>query len=237
MAQVSFPGVYIVERPSGARTITGVGTSIAMFVGMASSGPMRKPTRILSFADYERTFSTDTSLGEMTTQVRQFFLNGGQQAFVTRIANGDAPAQITLQTVAGTAVLTLTAKSAGTQGNQLRARIDYNTPTPESTFNVTLYREVFDEGGNALVEEEEVIANVSMDDASPRFVETVMAQEGVLASAEVVGTPAVNTSFSASARMFANVGAANAAVLTAVNDVGGTGRVRVKIGPRSSTFR
>jgi phage tail sheath protein FI len=230
MAQVSFPGVYIVEKPSGARTITGVATSIAMFVGMASSGPIRKPTRILSFAEYERTFSSDTSLGEMTTQVHQFFLNGGQQAFIMRIANGDAPAKITLQTVAGTSVLTLTAKSPGTQGNQLRARIDYDTPSPESSFNVTLYREVFDEGGNPLVEDEELIANVSMDAAAPRFVKTVMDQEATLASADIVGSPAVNTSFSASARIFVDDPAANAAILAAVNAVGGTGRLRVKIG-------
>jgi uncharacterized protein len=231
MAQVSFPGVYIVERPSGARTITGVSTSIAMFVGMASSGPLRKPTRVLSFADYERIFSTDTSQGEMTTQVRQFFLNGGQQAFITRIAFGAVEAKITLQTVIGsTPILTLTAKNAGTQGNELRARVDYNTPTPESTFNLTLYRELFDEGGNPVVEEEELVANVSMDSASPRFVTTVMAQESALATAAVVGTPAQNTSYSASARMFSAVAGANTAILNAVNEVGGIGRLRVKIG-------
>ena len=33
------PGVYIEEIPSGVRTITGVATSIALFVGWAPRGP------------------------------------------------------------------------------------------------------------------------------------------------------------------------------------------------------
>ena len=36
---VSYPGVYIEEIPSGVRTITGVATSIAAFVGWAPQGP------------------------------------------------------------------------------------------------------------------------------------------------------------------------------------------------------
>ena len=31
--QVSYPGVYVQEEPSGVQTITGVSTSIALFVG------------------------------------------------------------------------------------------------------------------------------------------------------------------------------------------------------------
>ena len=38
MVQVSYPGVYIQEIPSGVRTITGVATSITAFIGRALSG-------------------------------------------------------------------------------------------------------------------------------------------------------------------------------------------------------
>jgi len=37
--QVSYPGVYIEEIPSGVRTITGVATSITAFLGWAAKGP------------------------------------------------------------------------------------------------------------------------------------------------------------------------------------------------------
>ena len=37
MVQPTYPGVYIVEKPSGVRTITGVATSIAAFLGRTSN--------------------------------------------------------------------------------------------------------------------------------------------------------------------------------------------------------
>ncbi len=121
--QPTFPGVYIQAVPSGVRTITGVSTSVAAFVGMVNRGPLGQAARILSFADYEREFGNDTSASEMTDQVRQFFLNGGQQAFIMRIAQGAAFASVTLQneTVAG--VLVLTAKDAGTVGDAIGSKL------------------------------------------------------------------------------------------------------------------
>ena len=53
---VSYPGVYIEEIPSGVRTIVGVATSIGAFVDFFAQGPMNDATRVLSFADFERTF-------------------------------------------------------------------------------------------------------------------------------------------------------------------------------------
>ena len=39
---LSYPGVYIEEVPSGVRTITGVATSIALFIGWARARPGRR---------------------------------------------------------------------------------------------------------------------------------------------------------------------------------------------------
>src|SRR5688572_32965797 len=125
MVQLTYPGVYVQEVPSGARTITGVATSIAAFVGMAKNGPLNEPTLVLGFRDYVRTFSEDTSQGEMTDQVRQFFLNGGAQAYIVRIASGAAASSVSLPTGIGGVTLNLTAKSVGLLGDALRATIDY----------------------------------------------------------------------------------------------------------------
>ena len=38
--QPTYPGVYVQEVPSGVRTITGVSTSVAAFVGMVNRGPL-----------------------------------------------------------------------------------------------------------------------------------------------------------------------------------------------------
>ena len=51
MVQVSYPGVYVVERPSGVRTITGVATSIAAFVDAFPRGPLNEAVQCFSFAD------------------------------------------------------------------------------------------------------------------------------------------------------------------------------------------
>ncbi len=53
---VSYPGVYIEEIPSGVRTITGVATSIGLFIGWAPKGATDRAVRLTSFADYQREF-------------------------------------------------------------------------------------------------------------------------------------------------------------------------------------
>jgi len=92
----TYPGVYIEEIPSGVRTITGVATSITAFVGRAARGPLNEPITINSYSDFERTFgglSVDSTLGYV---VQSFYLNGGSQAIIVRVANGAAAAKLTV---------------------------------------------------------------------------------------------------------------------------------------------
>jgi phage tail sheath protein FI len=235
MVQVSYPGVYIQEIPSGFRAISGVATSIAAFVGMAKRGPLNLPTRVLGLKDYERIFSADTSQGEMTEQVRQFFINGGEQAFIVRIAQDAQPATVTLRNADGTVVMTLASRDAGLDANQIRARVDYNTSSPERTFNLTLFRETFDANGAPIVSVLETHAGLGMDPDGPRFAQTVVSQQSQLATAEVdaaaVAAAATLEAFSASAALFADEAAVVTAMTNAIADAGGTaGRFRVKVG-------
>jgi Bacteriophage tail sheath protein len=180
--QVSYPGVYVQEIPSGVRAITGVSTSTALFLGRTKRGRLNVPTRVLNFSDYQRSFNADTLISEMTDQVRQFFLNGGQQAFIMRIADGNTAkaAEITLKNQAGTDVLKLTAKDAGVDGNMLRAEVNYNTPSPESTFNLRVFREVINAFGVVEVETSESFSNLSMKPDDGRYVETIVGQQSNL---------------------------------------------------------
>ena len=77
MIQVSYPGVYIEEIPSGVRTITGVATSITAFVGRARRGETSKATTINSFGDFERIYGglddLDFGLNYLAHAVRAFF--------------------------------------------------------------------------------------------------------------------------------------------------------------------
>ncbi|MBR0846485.1 phage tail sheath family protein [Bradyrhizobium diazoefficiens] len=88
------PGVYIEEIPSGVRSISGVATSIALFIGWAPRGPVDRAVRISSFADYERTYGGLDRRSFLGYAVRHFFDNGGSDAYVVRIAlfNSGTPA-------------------------------------------------------------------------------------------------------------------------------------------------
>jgi hypothetical protein len=156
-----------------------------LFLGRTKQGPLNIPKRVLSFSDYQRSFNADMVISEMTDQVRQFFLNGGQQAFIMRIAEGATavPAEITLQNQVGTDVLRLAAKDAGVDGNMLRAEVDYNTPSPESTFNLRVFREFINAFGVVEVQTSETFSNLSMNPDGGRYVGTIVNQQSALVDA------------------------------------------------------
>lgn len=125
-ANVTYPGVYIDELPSAVRTITGVPTSVAAFVGTAPRGATDRPVHITSWADYEKEFGglDPTDSPDLSYAVYQFYQNGGSEAEIVRITAADAePATITLP---GDDVV-LAAVSDGVWGNKLRARVEHLT--------------------------------------------------------------------------------------------------------------
>ena len=119
-AALTYPGVYIQEVPSGVRTITGVATSIAAFVGFTRKGVPNKRATITSFGDFERGYGGLDRDSPVSYGVRQFFLNGGTQALIVRVATGYSTAAWTLQDSAPADVLDVIAASPGAWGNDLR---------------------------------------------------------------------------------------------------------------------
>ncbi|HVI01956.1 MAG TPA: DUF2586 family protein, partial [Enhygromyxa sp.] len=188
--QVSYPGVYIQEISSGSRTITGVSTSVALFIGMAEQGPMDTPVRVLSVAEFYRNFGATNSLGELHDQVAQFFLNGGATAWVIRIAEGADASAVTLRSQTSQNVLTLTARSKGLIGENLRAIVDYNTSSPEWTFNLTVQLWGVDSGGSPTIVTSETFKDLSMNPNHGKYVVNVLAQNSALVTATDVAAVA-----------------------------------------------
>ena len=124
-SQLSYPGIYIEEVPSPVRTVVGVPTAVAAFVGRTRMGPVDTPVRIKSFADLERTFGTFWEYSELPQAVQQYFLNGGADAYVVRVHNGATAAQLTLPCQNGT--LKLVARHPGSWSRNLSAKVDYAT--------------------------------------------------------------------------------------------------------------
>ena len=81
----TYPGVYIEEIPSGVRTITGVATSIAAFIGRTARGDTDVPITINGFGDFDRIYGGLWSGSRLGYAVRDFFLNGGGQAIIVRL--------------------------------------------------------------------------------------------------------------------------------------------------------
>lgn len=145
--QVSYPGVYIEEIPSGVRAISGVSTSITAFVGLASyekqyeEGDPPRPKRLFSYADYEREFGPPHPSSDLATSVRLFFLNGGSECYVINILD---------ESVAATAIVTahdeseppqtlnvlrFTSKIRGRWGNLILVQIDDVRLNTDNTLN------------------------------------------------------------------------------------------------------
>jgi hypothetical protein len=179
----TYPGVYVQEVPSGVRTITGVSTSIGLFVGFTRSGPVDTPTLCTSLSDYTRVYGDDTTAGDMARQVKLFFLNGGTQCYIVRVAEGAAAASVTLNAQDGaTAVLTLTAASEGLSGDLIRAAVTYSGTQPEDTFNLELFRWEAQPNGTLIAKDPEVWRGLSMDPASGSFAPGVLNASSKLVS-------------------------------------------------------
>ncbi|MBF6336863.1 phage tail sheath family protein [Nocardia abscessus] len=158
----TYPGVYIDELPSAVRTIVGVPTSIAAFVGWAPRGPT-DPVRITSFDDYNQIFGGLHEQSPMSQAVYQFYLNGGSEAEVVRLAGNGAEAAVQL---AGGPKLK--AASAGAWGNKLQMRVDHDTKDPADTnlYNLTIR--------DAKTGVQETYLNVSIVKTAPRYLANVV---------------------------------------------------------------
>ncbi|RKI41035.1 phage tail sheath family protein [Corallococcus sp. AB004] len=88
--QLSAPGVYVQEVPSGVRTIIGVSTSLTVFIGRTQRGPVYQAVEISSYEEFEDTFGGLLAQAPMTYSVQDFFLNGGSQAVIIRAFHSPA---------------------------------------------------------------------------------------------------------------------------------------------------
>ncbi len=172
MVQTSYPGVYIQEVPSSVHTITGISTSVTAFIGCFREGPMNKAVQIFGMADFNRVYGGLDNKSEASYAIAQFFLNGGTEAQVIRVASKlskKASVEIKKGTSDNdTSVMTVEALNEGEWGNKLRVQIDYNTKAPEKLFNLRVARHA---GTKPLdpITAAETHLNLSVDSNDPRY--------------------------------------------------------------------
>ena len=133
MPEYLAPGAYIEETSFRQKTIEGVSTSTAGFVGPARFGPTKGvPELLTSFADFERIYGGIDKLeypekmdNYLAHAVRAFFENGGKLLYVSRVYdsgnNGDGCATYDINTDidndSPSKTITLKARYPGAAGN------------------------------------------------------------------------------------------------------------------------
>ncbi|WP_270938502.1 phage tail sheath family protein [Falsiroseomonas oryzae] len=99
MPEYLAPGVYVEETSFRAKSIEGVATSTAGFVGQARFGPTTgAPMLVTSFEEFQRYFGDSADLvladglriNHLAHGVRLFFENGGKRVYVSRVYNPPA---------------------------------------------------------------------------------------------------------------------------------------------------
>jgi phage tail sheath protein FI len=178
MVQVSFPGVYIQEKSSGVRTITGVATSIAGFVDAFPRGPLDEAVQCLGFADFEREFGGIHTSSPASYGIKQFFQNGGSECWVVRVVDGAATAEVTLDDTAGGGGAVMFRVRAGRQirgeiavnpgqwGNNVLVDVDYDSTDSQTLFNL-IVTEVAVSNGQRTVLRTETFRNLTMESGAP----------------------------------------------------------------------
>ena len=119
-ANLTYPGVYIEEIPSGVRTIVGVATSITAFIGRAKRGPVNAYTLINNYGDFERIFGGLWLESRLGYAVRDFYMNGGSQAIIVRVTGPNAPSDIAEATALDTVKKLLTDAGAAANGKDAK---------------------------------------------------------------------------------------------------------------------
>jgi phage tail sheath protein FI len=149
-------------------------TATTAFVGRTLRGPINTPVSISSAAEYQQVFGGLWQPSLLSYAVEQFFEQGGRRAVIVRVANGGAPATVTLR--CGAETLTLEALTPGTR-EFLRAGVDYDNVegldgSDGECFNLVVQR--LRAPGSERIEVQETYRRVSVNRGTHRYIGNVL---------------------------------------------------------------
>jgi hypothetical protein len=165
------PGVYVEEKSTGARPITGVSTSTGAFVVITPRGPVGKAVLVTSWTDFLNKFAYGVDTPFLASaygaySVFGFFNNGGTRAWIVRVGDGtQAKAKITYNDGQATPadILKIEALDEGAWGTKISAKIVDGSVT--NLYDVT----IFYNGTQVSFYED-----VSLDVTSDKYIETLV---------------------------------------------------------------
>lgn len=192
----SRPGVYISERLLTAPLPSGVSANAAgAVVAPLAQGP-EAVTLVNSWYEFVKYYGGYNVSFPATFGISTFFQNGGRELYVKRILPSNAvAASVDIVTSGAAVVATVTAKNKGSDGNNLRARIE--SGTVGGTYTLSIYKEGVTGTPSVITDDvlleryENVVFN---DSTSSDYAETVvnLVSSYVTISNSAAGTPVSN---------------------------------------------
>ena len=185
------PGVYVSETPFSTNvSVRQSGTAVA-FLGTLPRGPIT-PTLIDNWPAFKSIFGELDQSHETGFAVYQFFANGGRTAYVNRVVGASAAAasgivQYRPTGSGASTAFTLTAASPGTWGSGLTVTVSGGLVTATSTVIPTFSLTISLNGV-----EVERWTELSLDQASNRYVVSVLNNYSKYVTASGVVTPVAN---------------------------------------------
>ncbi|HAN30458.1 MAG TPA: hypothetical protein DCQ06_02570, partial [Myxococcales bacterium] len=122
------PGVYIERTTKRAPTLGLLKSGVPCFLGLTERGPTSEAIRVTSYREFQDRFGVLDVGSYLGSAVDGFFLNGGIECYIVRIAHLfergrkeiATKASTRLRDIKGQNTLTISALSEGTWGNQVR---------------------------------------------------------------------------------------------------------------------
>ena len=141
MALYYTPGVYVEQAPRTFKTLIGLRSSIAAFIGITESGEINKAVFVSSWVDYVDKFaykmkSPFFNASDLGYAVYGFFQNGGLGCYIISI-KGTTPVKATASLGASSPIV-FTAISEGAHGNTVSVEIMANADVP-ANFDIKVY--------------------------------------------------------------------------------------------------
>jgi hypothetical protein len=193
----AYTGVQAASQPGADSGIARVSGAVTAFVGRTLRGPVNRPVRLKSFAEYQQVFGGLWQPSPLSYSVEQFFDGGGREAVVVRVASGGARATIVLPS--GREQLVLQALSPGSR-EALRASVDYDNVAAheEDCFNLVVQR--VRTRGSEFIEDQEIFRRVSIRGGTARCVRSALMESTLVRLAGELPMTRPNRTFRPGAR-------------------------------------
>jgi uncharacterized protein len=144
MVDIRPPGVFVERTQSRPASLQLLPSGVPCFLGLTERGPTNEPVRVTSLREFHEVFGSLDIGGYTEPAIDGFFLNGGKECFIVRIAHLfergrkeiATKASIRLRDAAKANTLMVSARAEGMWGNQVRVSVRFPPPKVQTFITI-----------------------------------------------------------------------------------------------------